>query len=52
MEPTNSLDEIQKKHNKIEEIRSSLDYDIDGDKVNDLTLQKRLETPLTTSNCI
>ena len=43
-EPTNSLDEIQKKHNKIEEIRSSLDYDIDGlvYKVNDLTLQKRL----------
>ena len=39
-----SLEEIEKKHNYIEQIRSSLDYDIDGlvYKVNDLLLQKRL----------
>jgi len=36
--------EIEKKHKEIEQIRSSLDYDIDGlvYKVNDLSLQKRL----------
>ena len=39
-----SIEEIEKKHNYIEQIRSSLDYDIDGlvYKVNDLLLQKRL----------
>ena len=38
------LAEIDKKHKEIEQIRSSLDYDIDGlvYKVNDLSLQKRL----------
>jgi DNA ligase (NAD+) len=38
------LDEIEEQHKKIEEIRSSLDYDIDGlvYKVNDLELQSRL----------
>ena len=38
------LEEIEKKHKEIEQIRSSLDYDIDGlvYKVNDLSLQKRL----------
>ncbi len=38
------LDEIENKHKKIDYIRSSLDYDIDGlvYKVNDLNLQKRL----------
>ena len=48
---TNSLsqlvansNEIEKKHKEIEQIRSALDYDIDGlvFKVNDLSLQKRL----------
>ena len=36
--------EIEKKHKEIEQIRSALDYDIDGlvYKVNDLSLQKRL----------
>ena len=36
--------EIENHHKKIESIRSSLDYDIDGIvyKVNDLNLQKRL----------
>ena len=40
----NSLDEIAKEHKKIDQERSSLDYDIDGIvyKVNDLNLQKRL----------
>ncbi len=38
------LDEIENQHKKIESIRSSLDYDIDGIvyKVDDLDLQKRL----------
>ena len=38
------LDEIEKQHKLIEEIRSSLDYDIDGlvYKVNNLELQSRL----------
>ena len=40
----NGLDEIEKEHEQINQIRSSLDYDIDGIvyKVNDLNLQKRL----------
>ena len=40
----NDLIEIEKKHEKIDQLRSSLDYDIDGIvyKVNDLSLQKRL----------
>ena len=39
-----NLQEVEKEHNKINQIRSSLDYDIDGIvfKVNDLNLQKRL----------
>ena len=39
-----SLEQIEQNHKKIEEIRSSLDYDIDGIvyKINDLNLQKRL----------
>ena len=38
------INEIEKQHNKIDQLRSSLDYDIDGlvYKVNDLNLQKRL----------
>ena len=38
------IQEIQKQHLKIDSLRSSLDYDIDGlvFKVNDLNLQKRL----------
>jgi DNA ligase (NAD+) len=38
------LDEIEKQHQLLDEIRSSLDYDIDGlvYKVNDLELQSRL----------
>ena len=38
------IDEIEDHHNKIDQLRSSLDYDIDGivNKVNDLSLQKRL----------
>ena len=40
----NDIDEIESQHTKIDQIRSSLDYDIDGlvYKVNDLSLQKRL----------
>ena len=40
----NGIDEIEKEHEKINHLRSSLDYDIDGIvyKVNDLNLQKRL----------
>ncbi len=40
----NSFEEIEKRHNQIDQLRSSLDYDIDGlvYKVNDLLLQKRL----------
>ncbi len=40
----NGLEEIENKHNHIDKIRSSLDYDIDGlvYKVNDIILQKRL----------
>ena len=39
-----NIDEIEDHHNKIDQLRSSLDYDIDGivNKVNDLSLQKRL----------
>ena len=39
-----SFDQIKKHHEKINQIRSSLDYDIDGlvFKINDLNLQKRL----------
>ena len=39
-----NLGEIEKQHQKIDSLRSSLDYDIDGlvFKVNDLNLQKRL----------
>ena len=38
------IDNIEKEHNKIDSLRSSLDYDIDGlvYKVNNLRLQKRL----------
>ncbi len=40
----NGLDQIEKKHKEIDQLRSSLDYDIDGlvYKVNNLSLQKRL----------
>tara|TARA_B100001057_G_scaffold344057_1_gene345005 strand:- start:3077 stop:5113 length:2037 start_codon:yes stop_codon:yes gene_type:complete len=40
----NSTNEIEKEHKKIDQLRASLDYDIDGlvFKVNDLSLQKRL----------
>ena len=40
----NDINEIQKMHSDIDQLRSSLDYDIDGlvYKVNDLSLQKRL----------
>ncbi len=40
----NGILEIEKQHQKIDNLRSSLDYDIDGlvYKVNDLSLQKRL----------
>ncbi len=39
-----NINEIEKQHFKIDQLRSSLDYDIDGlvYKVNDLNLQKRL----------
>jgi DNA ligase (NAD+) len=42
--PVIGIDNIQKHHDKIGKLRSSLDYDIDGlvFKVNDLNLQKRL----------
>ena len=38
------IEEIEKQHKKIESIRSSIDYDIDGIvyKIDDLNLQKRL----------
>ena len=40
----NGIEEIEQIHKKIDNLRSSLDYDIDGlvYKVNDLNLQKRL----------
>ncbi len=40
----NSIDAIEKNHKELEEIRSSLDYDVDGIvyKVNDLNFQDRL----------
>ena len=40
----NNFDEIEKRYKQIDQLRSSLDYDIDGlvYKVNDLLLQKRL----------
>ena len=40
----NNIDDAEAHHAKIDQIRSSLDYDIDGlvYKVNDLSLQKRL----------
>ena len=40
----NNLDEVENEHENINQIRSTLDYDIDGIvfKVNDLNLQKRL----------
>ena len=40
----NNIVEIENQHNKIEKIRSNLDYDIDGlvIKINDLQLQTRL----------
>jgi DNA ligase (NAD+) len=40
----NGINEIEDQHIKIDQLRSTLDYDIDGLvlKVNDLTLQKRL----------
>ncbi len=39
-----NIKEIENQHKKIEQLRSSLDYDIDGlvFKVNDISLQKRL----------
>ena len=39
-----NLEEVEKQHSKIESLRSSLDYDIDGlvYKINDLKLQNRL----------
>ena len=41
---TKNISEIEIQHNKIEKIRSNLDYDIDGlvIKINDLNLQTRL----------
>ena len=43
-QPVNGVKEIEIQHKKIDSLRSSLDYDIDGIvfKVNDLGLQKRL----------
>ncbi len=39
-----NIDQVEKKHKNVEQIRSTLDYDIDGlvFKVNDLNLQNRL----------
>ena len=39
-----NIDEIEKQHKKFDQLRSTLDYDIDGlvFKVNDLNLQQRL----------
>ena len=41
----NGLEEIEKQHKEIDNLRSSLQYDIDGlvFKVNNLSLQNRLE---------
>ena len=43
-ETISGIEDIVKQHQKIDDLRSSLDYDIDGlvYKVNDLNLQKRL----------
>ena len=43
-ETIKNIEEIEKKHKSVEQIRSALDYDIDGLvlKVNDLNLQNRL----------
>ena len=43
-EAVTNLEEIEKKHSQLDQLRSTLDYDIDGlvYKVNDLLLQKRL----------
>ena len=43
-ETVNGLDQIETKHKKIDKLRSTLDYDIDGlvYKVNNINLQKRL----------
>ena len=43
-ETINGLKHIEKKYSEVEQIRSSLDYDIDGlvYKVNEISLQKRL----------
>ena len=40
------IEEIEKQHSKIDQLRSSLDYDIDGIvyKVDDLSLQKTSNT--------
>ena len=44
---TSTINEIEDQHSKIDQLRSSLDYDIDGlvYKVNDLILQKMLRPP-------
>ena len=41
---TESIEDIEKNHSKLERLRSSLDYDVDGIvyKVNNLSFQKRL----------